>query len=904
MHNRAAALLMALGVAIAFSVASGPFRTGTPEAVARADEAQPTLLLSALWSDDAVRYSVTLVRPDGVSLRDLRVEIDLPSDAEFLDALETPNRTTFLGRQADTLAWTASDLPAGSPADAFTFVLASSLSDALVVRASWAGPTPGRIETSAIPDVARAGAGEGVALLTTPAEGGLLPVGDSGVLVGATSGAPFPEGVAVRIGRLGPADDPPAALGDFWWCAAVEIEGLPEGAAVLVLVPARRPLPPDAEVRLFERRGETWVDPGERAAVTMDGQYVVFAHRGGVLAAGIQPPLQPRPVLTVTTIVRPTATRPPTRLTTIVDGTSNTLIVGETTAISATPGTRPTSTQAPTSTRTPTVTPTRTVTPTPTPKPTLDLKISHAVPPTVAPDLTLTYTTVVEALVGSQNGTNVVIILPSQVADVNADGPGWTCSVAGPTVSCGRTDPIDARRAYPPITTSVRVTSCAQSMPSVANLTSADDVASNNTSSGTTTRICSGVTTDLTSDGSTGLFVGASHGFNAVLNASQATDQDFTWSVSSGANGTITPFSIAGSSCSLDAASVVLTCQRTQSVPTGATSLGTVLIRPSSCVQPLNLQLQLQETLALDVQGANPLSRSFTVACGPAELSINASVSPSPLLSGQPATWTINLQNTGESRTAGQITLVATLPVRSFVGSAALQVPFTFSGTGWSCTAISRSVPAFSVPPGAVPPGSSLLENTVEDVTCTRTGSVAAGASAPPLTISTTVGSAFCGAVGFDATAQGGGALASDAATLDTDVRCAELSVTLMSDFNTVEAGQTQTLFATVRNAASAAPAPGTYIVRVVPAAGEGALNVTGSGWNCPGGSGASAPIDCFAPGVLAPGSPQSTLFITYATRTCTVGSPSSRTANVSVQVRGGNSPQAAANHTTTVTCP
>jgi hypothetical protein len=166
------------------------------------------------------------------------------------------------------------------------------------------------------------------------------------------------------------------------------------------------------------------------------------------------------------------------------------------------------------------------------------------------------------------------------------------------------------------------------------------------------------------------------------------------------------------------------------------------------------------------------------------------------------------------------------------------------------------------------------------------------------------VGSAFCGSIGFDATAQGGGALASDAATLDTDVRCAELSVTLTADFTTIEGGQNQTLFATVRNAAGAAPAPGTYFVRVVPAAGEGAFNATGSGWSCPGGSGATTPINCFAPGPLAAGASQSTLFITYATSDCTAGSPSSRTASVSVQVSGGNSPAAAANHTTTVTCP
>lgn len=149
------------------------------------------------------------------------------------------------------------------------------------------------------------------------------------------------------------------------------------------------------------------------------------------------------------------------------------------------------------------------------------------------------------------------------------------------------------------------------------------------------------------------------------------------------------------------------------------------------------------------MQGPNPLSRSFTVACGPAELSLSASVSPSPLLSDEPATWTITLQNTGESPTAGQITVIATLPLFD-ESTALLDVPVA-SGAGWSCALALRS------------------DARTLDTTCTRTGSVAPGASAPPISISTANvygcgagGQLFLPAIPLQVTAQGGGAPNSD----------------------------------------------------------------------------------------------------------------------------------------------
>jgi hypothetical protein len=68
---------------------------------------QPGLLMAALQLPTGVRYTVTLANPTQVTLGDLQVSVQLPADAVFDHALETPGFTKFQGAQGSAISWNA-----------------------------------------------------------------------------------------------------------------------------------------------------------------------------------------------------------------------------------------------------------------------------------------------------------------------------------------------------------------------------------------------------------------------------------------------------------------------------------------------------------------------------------------------------------------------------------------------------------------------------------------------------------------------------------------------------------------------------------------------------------------------------------------------------------------------------
>lgn len=252
-------------------------------APAQSDD-QPGVLLSGLQTPAGVRYSLTLANSMSDTLAGLHVDIALPDDAVFVDALETPGRTHFLGNAGGTLSWAATDFGRDSLIDSFTFVVKLQPAGAFGVHATWGGAQPGEISVQRQPSVATATATE--ADLTF--DGGGLdfqPVGDTG-LIAVQANGDIPAGTTVHIRTLGPDANPPAGTGDLWWCAMVEVTGLPDGASLLLMAPARQPLPPGAAIALFARGDGQWADTGVEGLVTADGQSLLFTHTGGVMAAG------------------------------------------------------------------------------------------------------------------------------------------------------------------------------------------------------------------------------------------------------------------------------------------------------------------------------------------------------------------------------------------------------------------------------------------------------------------------------------------------------------------------------------------------------------------------------------------------------------------------------------------
>jgi hypothetical protein len=252
--------------------------------------AQPMLLMSALQLPDTTRYTVTIANPTQTTLGDLQLAVQLPADAVFDHALETPGYTQFQGAQDGTLSWTGTSFAPTDEIDAFTFFLQQPTSGSFSVTASWdSGSVQGQF--SPAPQAATDSETD-VTLDAGSLAAGVVPVGNTGVVILGPSGT-LPAGTTLHVQVLGATANPPAGTGDLWWCAIVRIDGLPDGAGVVVLVPARQPLPPGAAINLFAQQGDQWTPLDRQAGVTGDGQFIQYLHTGGVVASGTNRPNQP-----------------------------------------------------------------------------------------------------------------------------------------------------------------------------------------------------------------------------------------------------------------------------------------------------------------------------------------------------------------------------------------------------------------------------------------------------------------------------------------------------------------------------------------------------------------------------------------------------------------------------------
>lgn len=250
---------------------------------------------SAVEIGGLVRYSVALTRPSGATFSDVRVEVTLPPGAAFVEAMETPDRTVFLGRTGDTLAWAAPFLDEGEVVDAFAFRLSQPLPGPVAAQVSGEGelypldigigdllPDPVPATTTA-DDIPAGSAGTG---------GDFVPVGTTGVFVSIETGV-VPDGTLLHVTRPGPETNPPSPPGAPWWCAACGIDDLPTGATVDVMLPARQAMPAGLLVDLFTEVAGDWVELPEKGFVTDDGQFVRFEHPGGLVVAGTDPAYRP-----------------------------------------------------------------------------------------------------------------------------------------------------------------------------------------------------------------------------------------------------------------------------------------------------------------------------------------------------------------------------------------------------------------------------------------------------------------------------------------------------------------------------------------------------------------------------------------------------------------------------------
>jgi len=133
--------------------------------------------------------------------------------------------------------------------------------------------------------------------------------------------------------------NPPAEFGVFWWCSLAEMNGVPAGESVDVVVPLRRPIAPFTKLALFQQNAYgSWSLLPKMGTVTADGLSVAYVHPGGLVASGGEEGLQPAQVNleeatdgTSNTIAFSESPSQPDNVvqTGVEDGTNNTVIIGE-----------------------------------------------------------------------------------------------------------------------------------------------------------------------------------------------------------------------------------------------------------------------------------------------------------------------------------------------------------------------------------------------------------------------------------------------------------------------------------------------------------------------------------------------------------------------------------------------
>jgi uncharacterized repeat protein (TIGR01451 family) len=472
------------------------------------------------------------------------------------------------------------------------------------------------------------------------------------------------------------------------------------------------------------------------------------------------------------------------------------------------------------------------------------------------------YTLTVTNLTGNGPTSGQVTVtdtLPTGLTLASMFGTGWSCNFS--TASCVRSDVLAANASYPTITVLVNVAGNAPaSVINTANVSGGGDITPGNDTA----------TDPTTINPAPALAITKTHTPDPMIVGQTGT---YTLTVSNVGNGptsgtvTVTdslPFGLTGTAitgtgwaCSAPPVTFI-TCTRSDVLNAGGAY-------PSI-------------SLTVSVTGGGPSVTNTAFASGGSAFN-TASASDlthitAPILAitkthtdpfsvGQPGIYTIGVSNTGTIATLGTVSVTDSLPF----GMTATGI----SGAGWNC-------------PGL----------PTQFVNCTRSDSLAANASYPPLNVTVSIASASPTVTNF-ASVQGGGDSQFHSVSDVTNVNTPTLAVTKSHTGNFI-VGQIGIYQIAVSNVGKVATV-GTVNVSDFLPSGLTAIEAGGPGWNC-----SSVPttfLNCTRSDSLAINASYPPLIVTVNVN----GAPSTVTNNVNV-TGGGDALTHSASDTANVSGP
>ncbi|HRF94280.1 MAG TPA: hypothetical protein PLZ51_03755, partial [Aggregatilineales bacterium] len=253
----------------------------------------PQARLNGLTLPEGTRYVLILPYNNSDALYDLSVTVDLPLGSQLISAQQSEG-VNFVGASANESAyqlfWDAPEILSGNLFAPFTFTLTQPITTFIPVKMTWRDSLneAQSAEIVLLPNTLNA-VGQGASFnpeAPIPAEQFTF-IGDTGVVIYTSQEMPAS---AISVREMAVEENPPAEMGDFWWCSGLELQG---AGGVTVYVPLRKPLPPLMPLTLFAQEGGVWRILDIQGYVSADGLYAVYDHPGGIIFTGTEAENQP-----------------------------------------------------------------------------------------------------------------------------------------------------------------------------------------------------------------------------------------------------------------------------------------------------------------------------------------------------------------------------------------------------------------------------------------------------------------------------------------------------------------------------------------------------------------------------------------------------------------------------------
>jgi uncharacterized repeat protein (TIGR01451 family) len=453
-------------------------------------------------------------------------------------------------------------------------------------------------------------------------------------------------------------------------------------------------------------------------------------------------------------------------------------------------------------------------------------------------DLATFAITVSNAGPGPATGVSVTDTLPAGTWTITA-GAGWTCpatatgtftcTFAGTLAAGATTTPISVSR---PTTTADCGTLTNSATVSATNEPPADQA--DNSASASIAVQCADVHISKTGNGP--IFAGQTATFAiAVSNAGPGPATGIsvtdtlpagTWTITAGAGWTC-PATATGT----------FSCTFAGTLAAGATTTPITVSRDTTTADCGTLTNSATVSATNEPpadQTDNTASASIAVQCADVHISKTGN---GPIFAGQTATFTITVSNAGPGPATG-VSVTDTLPTGTWT---------IVAGAGWTCPATATGT-----------------------FTCTFAGTLAAGATTTPITVSRPTTTADCGTLTNSATVSATNEPPADqtdnTASASIAVQCADVHISKTGN-GPIFAGQTATFSITVSNAGPG-PATGISVTDTLPA---GTWTITaGAGWTCP--ATATGTFTCTFAGTLAAGATTTPITVSRPTTTADCG--------------------------------